>query len=157
MKKLTTLVLFMLATITDLGAQQPRQPLPPAPPAQRQAPTHGQVTDQDRALHALRELTTLTEVNQLVRSFADAIEAPDHIRWFCLMENSNKMNELRRSQPDHPFFMNSNTGFYANEAGAMILRTRRAYEVSLQQICLANAMRSIRGFPAIHVPPVTPP
>ena len=92
-----------------------------------------------------------------MRAFADAIQAPDHIRWFCLTESTNKMNEIRRSQPDHPFFLHSNTGFFANEAGEMILRTRRAYEVSLQQICLANAMRAIRDFPPINVPPVAPP
>ena len=67
------------------------------------------------------------------------------------------MNEMRGSQQDHPFFMHSNTGFFANEAGEMILRWRMAYEVSLQQICLANAIRAIRDFPSINVPPVAPP
>lgn len=151
MKHLTAAALLLLSTIADVSAQQPRPSPSPAPPAQPR------VTDQDRMIHAQRAVSAISEVSRLVRAFSDAIQAPDHIRWFCVVESTNKMNEIRRGQQDHPFFMHSNTGFFANEAGEMILRWRVAYEVSEQQICLANAMRAIRDSPSINVPLVAPP
>lgn len=122
-----------------------------AVPAAAQSRSASQGSDLARAVGAQRRAEMFLETQRILKDYAEAVRAPDHVRTYCAVELADRVADLRRSDRDHPLFAERDASL-ATEAGEVALRRRQAYELAHQQLCLLNAMRTLDGFPPLPRP-----